>query len=123
MLRRARDLADEVELLRENLKEVELHTVSSPNMDGMPKGSGDGDAMARVMIRKESLQKKIRTAERAMNRSRSEGRRALRNVRAPMRMFCEVYFLEAGGFEEACAHARISPRSGDECRAHVNRIE
>lgn len=122
MLRRARDLADEVERLRENLKEVELHTVSSPNMDGMPKGSGDGDAMTRQIIRKDKLHSKLRGAEKALKRSRTIAGKALRNVKAPMRMFCEAYFLDASTAEEACAYARVDKRTGERYSAEINKI-
>ena len=122
-LRRARDLVDEVTRLRENLKEAELHTISSPNMDGMPKGSSDGDAMTRQYIRKDKLQAKLRGAERAQKRSRTIAEKALRNVRAPMRMFCEAYFLDASTAEEACAYARIDKRTGERYSAEINRTE
>lgn len=121
MIRRARDLQDELTRLKECLKEAELQTISSPNMDGMPHGSGDGDAMARKIIRKDKLEQKIRTAERALKRSRAIGTKALRNVKAPIRMFCEAYFFECATFEESCAYARISERSGDGYRAMINR--
>lgn len=122
-LRRARDLFDEVTRLRENLKEAELQTISSPNMDGMPKGSGDGDAMTRQVIRKDKLQAKLRGAERALKRSQAAGRKALRNVKAPLRMFCEVYFLEAGSLEASCVYARIDKRTGERYSAEINRTE
>lgn len=122
-LRRARDLADEVTRLRENLKEAELYTISSPNMDGMPKGSSDGDAMTRQYIRKDKLQAKLRTAERALKRSRSIAGKALRDVKAPLRMFCEAYFLDAAPMEEACAYARIDKRTGERYGAEINRTE
>ena len=122
-MRRARDLADEVGRLRESLREAELQTISSPNMDGMPKGSGDGDAMTRLVIRKDKLQAKLRTAERALKRSQAAGGKALRDVKAPMRMFCEIYFLEAGSLEAACIYARIDKRTGERYSAEINRTE
>lgn len=123
MLRRARDLADEISRLRDNLREAELYTISSPNMDGMPKGSSDGDAMTRQMIRKDKLQNKLKCAERALNRSKSIAGKALRNVKAPMRMFCEAYFLDAATFDEACGYARIDKRTGERYSAEINRME
>jgi len=119
MIRRARDLQDELTRLRECLKETEMQTISSPNMDGMPKGGGD--AMTRRIIRKDKLEQKIRTAERAFKRSQTIGSKALRNVKAPLRMFCEAYFFECASFEESCSYARISERSGDGYRAMINR--
>lgn len=121
MLRRARDLVDEVERLRDVLKEIELRTISSPSMDGMPKGSGSGDAMAARMIRRDKVEQKLKTAERALKRSRTIGGNALHKVKAPVRMFCEAYFLEAASFDESCAYARISARTGDDYRSEVNR--
>ena len=121
-LRRARDLADEVTRLRDNLREAELQTISSPNMDGMPKGSGDGDAIARQIARRDKLQTKLRTAERALKRSRSAAEKALCGVKASMRMFCEAYFLDAAQLEEACAYARINKRTGERYSAEINKI-
>ena len=123
MLRRARDLADEVERLRENLRELELQTISSPNMDGMPHGSGAGDALARRVIRKEKIESKLRSAERALNRSRTVGGKALRGVKASMRMFCEAYFIGAASLEESCRYARIDERTGERYCAIVNKDE
>lgn len=122
-MRRARDLVDEVTRLRENLKEAELHTISSPNMDGMPHGSSDGDAIARQIARKETLEAKLRTAERALKRSRSIAGKALRDVKAPLRMFCEAYFLEAAQLEAACIYARVDKRTGERYRAAINSTE
>lgn len=122
MLRRCRDLADEVGRLQDNLKEAQLHTISSPNMDGMPHGSSDGDAIARQIARTDKLATKLRTAERALKRSRTAAGKGLQKVKASMRMFCEAYFIDAAKFEEAIRYARISPRCGDEYRANVNRV-
>lgn len=92
-------------------------------MDGMPKGSSDGDTMTRQYIRKDKLQAKLRTEERALKRSRSIAGRALRDVKASMRMFCEAYFLDAATFDEACSYARIEKRTGERYSAEVNRME
>lgn len=121
MIRRARDLQDELTRLKECLKEAELQTIGSPNMDGMPHGSGDGDAMTRRIIRKDKLGQKIRTAERALKRSKTIGGKALRNVKAPLRMFCEAYFFECASFEESCAYAGICKRTGDDYRKMINK--
>lgn len=123
MLRRCRDLVDEVGRLQDNLKEAELHTISSPNMDGMPHGSNDGDAIARQIAHTDKLAAKLRTAERALKRSRSAAAKALRRVKAPMRMFCEAYFMEAAQLEAACIYARIDKRTGERYRAAVNNAE
>ena len=119
MLRRARDLVDEVERLREVLREIRLQTVGSPNMDGMPKGSGDGDAMARRIIRRDKIESKLKAAERALNRARTVGGKALRDCRAPVRLFCEAYYLEAGTLEESCRIARIDRRTAERYCAMV----
>ena len=92
-------------------------------MDGMPHGSSDGDSMTRQIIRKDKLQAKLRAAERALKRSRSTAGKALRNVKAPVRMFCEAYFLDAAPLEEACSYARIDKRTGERYSAEINRME
>lgn len=121
MLRRCRDLVDEVDRLQDNLREAELQTISSPNMDGMPHGSSDGDAIARQIARKDKLAAKLRTAERALKCSRTAAGKGLQKVKASMRMFCEAYFIDAATFEEAIQYARISPRCGDNYRAEIHR--
>lgn len=123
MLRRCRDLVDEVDRLQDNLREAELHTISSPNMDGMPHGSSDGDAIARQIARKDKLAAKLRTAERALKRSRTAAGKGLQKVKAPMRMFCEAYFMEAAQLEAACIYARIDKRTGERYRATINSTE
>lgn len=116
---KARDLADELDRLRENLQELELHTVSSPKMDGMPKGSTAGDAVGGQVARADSLREKIQRVEKALGKARSAGRKALQGVRAPIRMFCEVYFLENRPLDAACGYARIDKRTGERYRAEV----
>lgn len=123
MLRRCRDLVDEVGRLQDNLREAELQTISSPNMDGMPHGSSDGDAIARQIARKDKLAAKLRTAERALKRSRTAAGKGLQKVKASMRMFCEAYFMEAAQLEAACIYARIDKRTGERYRAAVNSTE
>ena len=92
-------------------------------MDGMPKGSGDGDAIARQIARRDKLQTKLRTAERALKRSRTAAAKGLQKVKAPLRMFCEAYFLDAAPLDEACAYARIDKRTGERYSAEINRVE
>ena len=123
MLRRCRDLADEIARLRDNLKEEELRTISSPNMDGMPHGTSTGDAIPRQILRKDKFLSKLRTAERALKRSQNLARKALQHVKAPFRMFCEAYFIEAAAFDDAVAYARIDKRTGERYRAAVNGTE
>lgn len=122
MLRRCRDLVDEVGRLQDNLREAQLQTISSPNMDGMPHGSSDGDAIARQIARKDKLAAKLRTTEQALKRSRSAAAKALQRVKAPMRMFCEAYFMEAAQLEAACIYARIDKRTGERYRAAINNV-
>lgn len=121
MLRKARDLVDEVERLRDTLKEIDLQTISSPNLDGMPKGSGDGDAMTRRVIRRDKVESKLWSAERALKRARTIGGRALREVKAAMRLFCEAYYLDGASLEESCKYARIDARTAERYRAVINR--
>lgn len=121
MLIRSCDLQEELDRLRECLRELELQTVGSPRTDGMPRGSGGGDAMAGRVISKELLEQKIRTAERALKKSRAAGGKALRNVKAPLRMFCEAFYLEAASFEEALIYARINKRTAERYTAMINR--
>lgn len=88
----------------------------------MPKGSGDGDAMTRLMSRKEGLKAKLAAAERRCRRTKAAARRAADKCRAPMRMFLEAYYIEAQSAGEACSYARIDRRTGERYRAEINRI-
>ena len=120
-LRRARDIADEVQRLQENLTEIDLQTISSPNMDGMPKGSGDGDAMTRRIIRRDRIVGKMQAAQRELDKLRTIGSAALKRTKTPIRMFCDAYYLQFAGLEEACNYARIDKRTGERYCAMINR--
>lgn len=110
-----------MERLQENLRELELHTVSSPKMDGMPKGSSAGDTVGGQIARTEALREKLKNVEIKLKRARSTGRKAISGERAPIRMFCEAFFLEARPLEAACNYARIDKRTGERYRAEVYR--
>lgn len=95
--------------------------MSSPNLDGMPKGSSTGDAIARQVARADALREKIERVEKALKKTRNAGRKAISEARAPLRMFCEVYFLENRPLEAACSYARIDKRTGERYRADIYR--
>lgn len=116
----ARDLADELGRLRDALREMELETISSPNMDGMPAGSSDGDGMTRRLARIDSLRSKIDREEQRFERLKRGGRRAIRGLQAKERMFLEAYYLDAEKAVTAAMIARISDKTAGR---YIKRIE
>ena len=60
---------EEVEAQEDYLEELRRQTISSPNMDGMPHGSAQGDAMARLMIRKQQAEERLKYAKEQLERS------------------------------------------------------
>ena len=90
-------------------------------MDGMPKGSGVGDAVGGQVASLDEMRTKLERVEGKLKRARSAGGRAIAGVKAPMRMFYEAFFLSAGSLEAACIYARIDKRTGERYRAEVYR--
>ena len=107
-----RDIAEEIERLEDGLKELEHRTISSPNMDGMPHGSSQGDAMALLMIHKQRQVERIGNALERFKKAQNAARRIIKDMPASKRLFYEAYYVEHGKHSLACMIARISERTG-----------
>lgn len=104
--------AEDVALQEDYLEELQRQTISSPNMDGMPKGSAQGDAAARLMIRKQQAEAKLEQAKRQLERSKKAARRVIAKLDVRMARFCEAYFIEGEKLEAASAFAGVCVRTG-----------
>ena len=120
MLMEARDLADELGRMRDALREMELETISSPNMDGMPAGSSDGDGIGRRLARIESMRAKVEREEGRLERLRKRCMGYIRGLRAAERMFLTAYYLDAEKAVRAAMIARISDKTAGR---YIKRIE
>ena len=90
-----------VQDLRDGLRELEAKTISSPNMDGMPRGSGDGDASARRLISLERAKHRLKMAEKDLQTARRRAERVCRKMDGHMRGFCEAYYVDCQPFSVA----------------------
>lgn len=96
-----RDAAKDLQEAEDALKELELKTIGSPNMDGMPKGSSQGDANARHLIHLEYARAKRDKAEYALKKAKHNAHRVCRRLDGHMRKFCESYYAEGHPFDVA----------------------
>lgn len=102
---------EEVEAQEDYLEELRRQTISSPNMDGMPHGSAQGDAMARLMIRKQQAEERLKYAKEQLERSRQEARHILFRFSTPQRRFYEAYYVEGEKLEAAAMFAGVCKRT------------
>lgn len=108
----ARELHKEMEILKEGLQELKLLSisVSSPNMDGMPKGQGASDVRAQTMIRIERKEHEIAALDKRLNRAKAIALRKLRRFSGAFRSFCEDYYVQGLSFQIAQAASGMSDR-------------
>lgn len=81
-------------------------------MDGMPHGSSKGDAMASLLVQKQSMEELVGNASDRLRRAQNVARRIIKPMPAAKRLFYETYYIENGKFSTACAIARISESTG-----------
>lgn len=105
-----RKAANELEEAEVALKELELKTVGSPNMDGMPKGSSQGDASTQHLIHLEYARSKRDKAEYALKKAKHNAYRVCRKLEGHMRKFCEAYYAEGFPFDVAQALSGVGER-------------
>lgn len=110
-LRAARVLLEEIRLREERLDELKTRQISSPKLDGMPKGSGDGDAATARMISIEGREQQIRRDRRRLKRLQGRARRAIAPLNPRQRIFYTEYYLKGSSAETAADEARISGRT------------
>lgn len=96
-----RKTAQDLEEAEVALKELELKTIGSPNMDGMPKGGSQGDASAQHLIHLEYARSKRDKAEYAHKKAKHNAYRVCRKLEGHMRKFCEAYYADGLPFDVA----------------------
>jgi len=121
MLREVASIADELDRMREGLREMELRTVPGQRLDGLPRGSGSGDTVANAFSAIEELRRRIQLKEDELDRARRSAERITKKLKASMRMYCQARYIEGRSVEAACAYARISLRTGERYSAVINR--
>ena len=105
-----RDMYKELELLKDGLRELKLLaiSVSSPNMDGMPKQAGStGDAYAQTVARIEKQERDIKRKESAIKRAQTAARNGLKHTTGSFRLFCASYYIGGDLFEVAQAASGV----------------
>lgn len=103
-----RDLVDEAERLQERLDEMQQQTVSSPRLDGMPRGGSQGDAMASALIQRQAQEERLQRAQKRLQKAQKDARRITARLPAPMRLFYEAYYIDSEKIDVSCSIARIS---------------
>lgn len=103
MLIRCRDWAKEIKLREDGLRELRTRTISSPNLDGMPRGGGDADANARRMIGIEKRESELKQERRGLNALKNKAKKALEGLKPSQRIFYQEYYIEC----HKCAAARV----------------
>ena len=96
-----RDAAKDLQEAEDGLKELELKTIGTTNMDCKPKCSRPCDASAQHLIHLEYARSKRDKAERALNKAKHNAHRVCRKLTGHMRKFCEAYYAEGFPFEVA----------------------
>lgn len=102
------------------MRELEAQTISSPKMDGMPKGSGAGDASAQHMIYIEYARNRVSRAQAALKRAKSTASRICKRMDGHMKKFCEAFYIEGFPFDVAQALSGVGER---QCYRYVSEVE
>lgn len=105
-----RRAAEELQEAEDSLKELELKTISSPKMDGMPKGSSQGDANTQHLVHLDYARKKRDKAEYHLKKAKHNAYRVCRRLEGHMRKFCEAYYAEGFPFDVAQTLSGVQAR-------------
>ena len=116
-----RDAAQELQEAQDALKELELKTVGSPKMDGMPKGSTQGDTSTQHLIHLDFARKKLEKAQIALAKAKHNAYRVCRRLEGHMRKFCEAYYMECFPFDVAQALSGVGERRCYDYIREINR--
>ena len=112
ILQECRELINtDIPALEECIREMQLQTISSPKLDGMPHGSAAGDAMANRLKRLEKYESELAHNRRRLERLQSAARRATRALEARRRIFYESYYVCGEKASVARTEAGISDRT------------
>jgi hypothetical protein len=111
ILHECRELAQEIALREEGLVELSTKTIGSPNMDGMPKGSGTHSASDSRLMQIEKYEHDLERDKRRLERLRRDARGAIKPLKVAQRVFYEEYFVQAQKAHVARLMAGISQRT------------
>lgn len=120
ILQECRELINtDIPALEECIREMQLQTISSPKMDGMPHGSAAGDAMANRLKRLEKYESELTHNRRRLERLQSAARRAIRALETRRRIFYESYYISGEKAAVARVEAGIAERTAGKYIADV----
>lgn len=120
MLQECRTLATKrLPPLKDSIEELRTQSISSPNLDGMPHGSSNGDASANRLIRLEKREREYERELARLERLRKACRRAIRPLELRRRIFYESYYIEAEKASRARAEAGIAERTATKYIADI----
>lgn len=101
------------------LRELELKTISAVNLDGMPKGSSQGDASARHVIHLDYAKEKLERARKELDRAKRRAGKVCSRMEGHMRKFCSAYYIEGFPFDVAQMLSGVSER---QCQRYMRDI-
>lgn len=119
----ARELHEEMENLLDGLRELKLLalSVSSPNMDGMPKGQSAGDAYGQTLVRIERREREIADVGRRAGKAKVTAGRIVKRLVGPFKTFCNDYYVEGMPFQIAHAASGVSDRQCKNYMAYIQK--
>lgn len=101
----------EIPAIEECIRELRMQTISSPKLDGMPRGGAVGDAMANRLKRLEKYESDLSFTKRRLERLQKAAKRAVNGLEVRRRIFYESYYIGGEKAAVARAEAGISERS------------
>lgn len=109
----------EIPAIEECIRELRMQTISSPKLDGMPRGGAAGDAMANRLKRLEKYESDLEYTKRRLERLQKAAKRAVNGLEVRRRIFYESYYI--GGEKAAVARveAGIAERTAGKYIADV----
>lgn len=108
--------------MEEGLRELKLlsQSVSSPNMDGMPRAGSSGDAMTRVVARIAAQERSVALQKGRVTRAQVYARRIVRRLTGAFRAFCEDYYVNGYSFDIAQAACGVRDR---QCKNYMTIVK
>lgn len=110
-----------MEKMKEGLNELKLLSisVSSPNMDGMPKSHGVSDKYAQTLARIDKREREIAAQSKQISRMKTRARRAVGRLAGAFKAFCEAYYMDGVPFVIAQAESGVTER---QCKRYMREI-
>ena len=109
----------EIPAIKECIKELQMQTISSPKLDGMPRGGAAGDAMANRLKRLEKYESDLAFTRRRLERLQKAAKRAVNGLEVRRRIFYESYYISGEKAAVARAEAGIAERTAGKYIADV----